>query len=256
MRNARLYRSEAIIIKRTDFGEKDRLLTIYTPGLGKMRVLAKGIRRPGSKLAGYLELFSRSHLLMAKGRNLDIVTQGEIVDCFPSLRLDLLLTTYAHYACEVIDRTTPDHLEDYPLYSLLVTTLGRLDAHWPSSIAIHLFELKLLEHLGYGPELHKCTCCDHPLQPVENYFCTDGGVLCPPCGAERGTAHPLSLNALKVLRLLQREDCAVAGRLRLDEPLRQELETHLRSTLQRVMERGIKSAAFLNQLRAESIPTV
>ena len=104
-------------MRRVDFGEADRLLTVYTPHLGKLRLLAKGIRRPVSKMAGHLELFTHSRVLIAKGRNLDLVTQSETIDAFLPLREDLLRTTYAHYVAELLDRLTPEHLEDYPLFS-------------------------------------------------------------------------------------------------------------------------------------------
>jgi DNA repair protein RecO (recombination protein O) len=103
MRRERLYRTEAIVIKRSDFFEADRLLTLYTPKLGKIRAIAKGVRKPTSRKSGHVELFTHSQLLIAKGRNLDIVTQAETVHAFRSLREDLLRTTYAFYGAELLD---------------------------------------------------------------------------------------------------------------------------------------------------------
>src|SRR5881628_1264153 len=82
--NARehLYKSEAVIIKRSNLGEADKILTIFTPNFGKLRVVAKGVRKVTSRLAGHVELFTRSQMLLAKGRNLDIVTQSETMDAF------------------------------------------------------------------------------------------------------------------------------------------------------------------------------
>ena len=252
MRNLRLYRTEAIVIKRSDFGETDRLLTVYTLGLGKSRVLAKGIRRPVSKMAGHLELFTHVQLLLAKGRNLDIITQSDTITSFLPLREDLLRTTLAHYVAEVLDKLTPEHMEDFPLYALLLDTLRRLAAEAQPEMAVRFYEIQLLRHLGYRPQLSRCTRCERDLEPVVNFFSArSGGALCPACGGAEPTGRSLSVNALKVLRLLQSGNYNLARQLRLEEPLRREVETHLRSLLHHVLERDIKSLSFLNRLRVE-----
>src|SRR5512135_2205211 len=99
----RLYRTEAIILRRADLGEADRLLKILTPGYGKLRVVAKGARKPASRKTGHVELFTRSNLLVARARNLDIVSQAETVESYRPLREDLLRSTYAHYIVELLD---------------------------------------------------------------------------------------------------------------------------------------------------------
>ncbi|MHB1416675.1 MAG: DNA repair protein RecO [Chloroflexota bacterium] len=253
MRNLRLYRTEAVILKRADFGETDRLITVYTPQLGKLRLLAKGIRRPTSKMAGHLELFTQSQLLIAKGRNLDLVTQCETINSFLALREELLRTTYAHYVAELVERLTPEHLENYPLYSLLLATLGRVATDRQPEMALRFYEMQMLEHLGYRPQLLRCLHCDKELEPVVNYFTpAAGGAVCPACGEADPSARPLSVNALKVLRLLQSGNYTAASRLRLDDELRRELEGHMRHALQHLLERDVKSLTFLNRLRMES----
>lgn len=254
MRNFRLYRSEGIVLKRTDFGEADRLLTVFTPQLGKLRLIAKGVRRPVSKMAGHLELFAHSQLLIARGRNLDIITQSETLTSLIALRSDLVRTTYAHYLAELVDHFTPDNLENYPLYRLLLDTLKRLDADPQPDIAVRLAEMQMLQHLGYRPQLLACVQCHQELSPVTNRFAARlGGVMCPTCGRMEPASQDLSVNALKVLRLLQRDDYATASQLRLDEPLRREVEAHLRALLYHHLERDINSLGFLNRLRAEGI---
>ena len=254
MRSLRLYRTDAIVLRRSDFGEADRLTTVYTPHLGKLRLLAKGVRRPVSKMAGHLELFTHARLLIAKGRSLDLITQCETIDCFLPLREDLLRTTYAHYSVELLDRLTPEHLEDHPLFSNLLNTLRRLSADRQPEVAVRLYEISLLDHLGYRPQLLHCAQCRVRVEPVVNRFSARaGGVLCPACGSADPGSAPLSVNALKVLRVLQSGDYQLASQLRLDEPLRREIEGHLITTLHYLLEREINSTAFLNRLRAEDV---
>src|SRR5919112_1559720 len=92
-----VYRTEAVVLRRTDYSEADRILTLYTPRFGKRRAIAKGVRKTTSRLAGHVELFTRVELLLAEGRNLDIVTQAEIVAPYRALREDLGRISYAYY---------------------------------------------------------------------------------------------------------------------------------------------------------------
>jgi DNA repair protein RecO (recombination protein O) len=127
MRKPHVYTTEALILKRMDYGEADRILTLFTPRLGKLRAIAKGSRRTTSRLAGHIELFTRSHLQLAAGRDLEIVTQGEGKERFPHLRGELWHATTAYYLAELTDKFTEEEGDHASLYTLLVETLRRLD---------------------------------------------------------------------------------------------------------------------------------
>lgn len=252
MSRQRLYRTEAIILKRSDFGEADRLLTFFTPHRGKLRAVAKGARKPDSRKAGHLELFSHTRLLLARGRNLDIVTQAETVESFLPLREDLLRTTYAYYAAELVDRFAGDEDEDRPLFDLLLALLGWLGQARDLALAARFFELHLLALAGYQPQLFQCVNCRAQIEPVINFFYPDeGGVLCPRCGEGRSEATPLSLNALKVLRFLQTRDYGTIRQLRVHPPLHAELETIMLRYITYILERSLKSVDFLQHLRRQ-----
>ncbi|MCL5025202.1 MAG: DNA repair protein RecO [Chloroflexi bacterium] len=249
-----LYRTEAIVLKRVDMGEADKILTLYTPTFGKLRAIAKGARRPTSKLGGHVDLFMCSRLQVARGRDLDIVTQSEIVHAYPRLREDLYRTTYAFHIAELLDNLTGERIENQTLYDLLLVTLERLDTEDSPEIAARAFEVQALGLLGYRPELHRCLRCGAEAQPVVNYFSAPaGGLLCPDCGGAGHVGVPLSVNALKVLRVLQAGDFQLARRLRLTPGLRAELESVLRAYLQFVLERRLRSVEFLNTLRREGV---
>jgi DNA repair protein RecO (recombination protein O) len=115
MSKPRNYQTEAIIIKKIKLGEADRILSLYTPHLGKIQAVAKGVRRPRSKLAGHLELLTHSLVSLARGRNLDTITGGQTINSFLPLKSDLQLTSYGLYATELVDQFTADHIENYPL---------------------------------------------------------------------------------------------------------------------------------------------
>jgi DNA repair protein RecO (recombination protein O) len=252
MRRERLYRTEAIILKRSDFGEADRLLTLYTPGLGKVKAIAKGVRKPTSRKSGHVELFTHSQLLIAKGRNLDIVTQAETVHAFRPLREDLLRTTYAYYAAELVDLFVEEGIENRPLFDLLLAMLAWLGDASDLNLTTRFFELHLLSLLGYRPQLFHCVACRRQIEPVPNFFsAADGGILCADCGQKHRGAQEITLNALKVLRFLQTRDYDTCRRLRLSRPLHRELEKTMYDYITYTLERNLKSVKFLNTLRRQ-----
>ena len=239
-------------MKRSDFGEADRLLTLYTPKLGKMRAIAKGVRKPTSRKSGHLELFTHSQLLIAKGRNLDIVTQAETIHAFRPLREDLLRTGYAYYVAELMNLFVEEGVENRPLFDLLLAMLGWLGDASDLDLTTRFFELHLLSLLGYRPQLFQCVACRHQIEPTTNFFsAADGGVICANCSQNHRRAKEISLNALKVLRFLQTRDYDTCCRLRLSHTLHKELETVMHDYITYILERSLKSVAFLNTLRRQ-----
>ncbi len=246
----RLYRTEAVIIRRMDYGEADRILTLFTPHYGKLRVIAKGVRKMTSKLAGHLELFMRVHLMLATGRTFDVVTQAQIVEPYKQLHEDLGRVSYAYYVAELLDKLTVDDEENRPAYDLLVATFQALDTSTVPDLVVRYYELHLLGFMGYRPHLFDCVSCQEPLTEEANrWSAAGGGMLCPRCAAHDPHALPISLPAFKALRFLQREPIGSVDQLRLSDVLRHELEALLRATLRPVLERDLKSVAFLNAVR-------
>lgn len=246
----RLYRSEAVILRRQNLGEADRLVTLYTPEYGKIRTVAKGIRRPGSKKAGHLEPFTRSRLLLARGRELDIITQAETVANYAGLRQDLMRLGQAAYAAELLDRFGVEENDTQATYRLMTDTLERLESDPQPENALRYFQIRLLDLVGYRPELQHCVGCGEPLRPVDQYFsASGGGVLCPTCGAESHSAQRLSLGALKVLRHYQRNPYPEASRPSLSPVVAVELEGILESYLTYLLERELKAASFVRRVR-------
>src|ERR1035437_1338461 len=120
------YQTEAIVIKKTKLGEADRILTLFTPDLGKVRAVAKGVRKTKSKLTGHLEMLTHSTISLASGRGLDTITGSQTIDSFITLKDNLDLSSYALYVAELVDQFTADEHENQPLFLLLRDTLRRL----------------------------------------------------------------------------------------------------------------------------------
>ena len=246
----RVYQTEAIIIKRTKLGEADRILTLYTRDYGKLKAVAKGTRRPKSKLGGHVELLTHSLLLLARGKNLDIITQAQTIDSFLPLKDDLQRMSYGLYVSELIDAFTAEHIENRNLIDLFLNTLHQLCQTKKNETVLRYFELHLLEYAGYRPQLQRCANCDSPLKPQTNYFSSsEGGAICNGCSYEEPVARPLSLNALKVLRLWQNCDYEAASKVNINPELSLELEQVMREYIRYLLERQIKSTAWLDKLK-------
>ena len=256
MAKPRNYQTEAIIIKKVKLGEADRILTLYTPHLGKIQGVAKGVRRPRSKLAGHLELITHSQVSLARGRNLDTIIGSQTIDSFLPLKSDLWLTSCALYVTELINQFTADHVENYLLFQLVLETMHRLCLARDIELLLHYFELHLLNEVGYRPQFQQCVSCHSPLKPVTNAFSPSaGGVLCPRCSPSQPLTYPLSVNALKVLRLLQSSDYDTASKLKMTPELSHELDEVMSHYLEYLLDREVKSAAWLDILRVQAKQT-
>lgn len=239
-----------MILRRQDLGETDRLVTLYTPEKGKLRAVAKGVRRPGSKVAGHLEPFTRSRLLLARGRELDIITQAEAVANYAGLRRDLMRLGQAAYAAELLDRFGVEESDTQATFLLMTDTLERLENDPLPENALRYFQIRLLDLVGFRPELGRCVGCGEPLRPVDQHFsASEGGVLCPSCGSTRRHVRPLSLAALKVLRHYQRSPYSEARQPSVSPTVASELENTLESYLSHLLERELKAASFMRQVR-------
>ena len=231
-------------------GEADRLLTCFTRDRGKLKLIAKGIRKPASRKAGHLELFTHARFLVARARTWDIITQAEGVNVYLALKEDLSRTSYAYYAAELLDRLTEEQDAHQEIFDLFLDTLERLSAISELRIPTRYYEIRLLDLAGFRPELFTCLGCGEQIRPTTNYFhYSRGGILCEGCGAEIAGARRLSLPALKVLRYMQTRPYASVQHLRLRESMHGEIEDILYHYLTYVLEQNLKSVRFLRLLR-------
>jgi DNA repair protein RecO (recombination protein O) len=249
-REMRSQRVEAIVLKHADFGEADRLLTLYTREQGKLRALAKGARKPGSRKGGHVEPFTRTKLQLATGRDLFIVNQAEAIEAYSALTENLEALGYASYVVELLDRFSADHDANQTIYRLVRDTLARLAAGEEMQLAVRYYEVRLLDQVGFRPELQSCLNCRKPIQPQDQYFSFEqGGVLCPQCGPRDTAARRISLAALKVLRHLQRSSYTEARRAKLTAAVQAELEALMNAYITYLVERNLNTPRFLQRVR-------
>ena len=188
----RSFRAEAVVLRHTNFGEADRMLTLYTREHGKIRAIAKGVRKIKSRKSGHLEPFTRLILQLARGHDAYIITQAETQDAYLNIRDNLELTSYAAMLIEMLDRFTYEAEENRLLFQLVIEALNRLNQSETPFICVSYYQIQLLEALGYKPELFVCAICRKEIQPVDQYFSAEhGGIVCPSCARTHIGARPV-----------------------------------------------------------------
>lgn len=209
------YRTEGIILKRTDYGEADRILTIFTQKKGKLRVLARGVRKMESRKGGNVELLNWATLFLAEGRNMDVLTEVEVKDAFGSIKESLVKAGYAYHILELLDRLLPEREPHLDLFNLTTETLTLMDKE-PRQVIIRAFEVKLIRALGFW-SLSEVTSEDK--------------------------------NLLQVLEVLAQGSWEEIISLSIDEGKANELEQQINAYLERVLEGKLKSRNFLKRIK-------
>ncbi len=250
----RVFRTDAVILRRQDLGEYDRLLTLFTPHYGKFAAVAKGARKPTGRQSGHVELFTCATMMIARGRDLDVVSQAEMIEPFWPIRENLDCSAYASYIVELLDRFTETEEQNTPLYTLLMDGLG-----WLSEPGIDLrlvaryYELSLLRLVGFQPDMFHCVAGQEPLEAQAQFFsASEGGAVCPDHAEGNPHVVPLSLGALKVMRFMQTREFDEIRGLNLSEGVHLELERILQSYIMYLLERRLRSVEFIRRLRREA----
>jgi len=243
------YRERAVVLRKLDYGEADRIYTLLTAEHGKVPAIAKGVRRSASRLASALELFAHIDVQLARGRGqLDVVTQAVRL---PGARLaaDPERTAHASLIAEVADRVSEDRHPLEGLYELTMLALDDLARDEDPRRASAYFLAQALEFLGYAPNLATCVVCERPLAPEPAFFSPPAGGLV--CAADHLPGMlSVSVPALKVLRVAAAGDLALYRRLKLEPGLLEEVEAVLEAQIEHHMDRRLKTLAFLRRMRS------
>ncbi len=212
------FKTEGIVLKRRNFGEADRILTIFSLHRGKISVLAKGVRRITSRRSGNVELLNRSLMYLHQAKTFLILTEASTLDTFQKIKADLTLSTYAYHIIELVDKLTAENQDNRILYEHLVEVLKRLERN-PRQILIRAFEAKILSNLGFIT------------------FSSLGVNVIHLPGVE------------KLLEDLERMGWDEIEKIKIDEREALELERILRYHVERVIEGSLKSRQFLKDLK-------
>ncbi|MFH2104685.1 MAG: DNA repair protein RecO [Parcubacteria group bacterium] len=250
------YRTKGIVIKYSDLRETDRIFTVFTANMGKVRAVAKGVRKTLSKLGGHLDLFNVVQIELAVGRNLDTIIGVQNVTHFPNIRNNLDKTSQVYYLTELIDQLVPDEYKDTRIFDLLVSTLKIMDSdicpgEVETSLMAQAFKMKLLQLLGFAPQLNQCVKCGQAAQPMGDYFFDNrlGGIKCRSCQSSGKQNISLSPPTLKILRALARENFLYVSQIAIDGKTLAMTEEILDNYLKFIIEKEPRSLRFIAKVK-------
>jgi DNA repair protein RecO (recombination protein O) len=245
------YVDEGIVLRRVDYGETDRVLTVLTRDHGKLGVLARGVRRAGSRLAAHTDLFARSTMQLARGRGeLEVLTEARRLGPVTTLG-DARRSACAALCAELADHALePGHPLEEGLFDLVGDALAACaEPTRDPRAAVIWFARRMIDRLGYGPELYACAGCRRPLEERPARFsAAGGGLLCPACAAADPAGVDCPVIAIKVLRVAAAGDDGLYRRLRLDPEVLAVLEAVVEQELARHVDRRLRSLEVLRGL--------
>lgn len=242
-------KTNGIVIKRSNFSEADRILTILTDRLGKVKAIAKGVRKTRSHMAGSLEPYMLVDLQLHEGKTFFIVTSASIISEYQNIHSDIKKTAEAYFVGELIDKFLEENQKSEVVFELTKLVLNAIEKD-EKNLIISAFELKIIEASGFKPELYDCLHCKAKLLSGDNFWDhIEGGIICRTCQQKFHHGDKISDEAIKVLRFIEQNNFSVIAKLKLDQEIESEVDKILLEYIKSILERDIKSRKFLNQVR-------
>lgn len=245
---SKLYSVEALIIRGRDYGEADRILTLYTKEHGKIQAIAKGVRKSLSRLRGGVQMFAHSKLLLYQGKSLDTISQSENIEAFGGIQEDLVKLAYASYLVELLEIAVPEREPNEKLFFTTLFSLGLMLGDDPE-IVCRMYEVRLLYLMGYYPYLKECISCRRSLGAGVFYLSPEkGGIVCQNCSDSGKREESLSSGTILTMQKLLTVDIRQLFRLKISPIMREELDAALENYLEYHLDRTIKAKKVLKSL--------
>lgn len=242
-----LHKHEGIVIRTTDYGESNKIVVIYSREAGKIAGMARGAKKPSSRLAGVSQLFTYGYFLIQGNRGLGTIQQGEMISSYRSIREDIFKTAYASYILELIDKGTGENESNPFLFELLSQTLQYINEDFDADIVTNIFEMKMLNVLGLYPEMNHCAFCGNT-EAHFGFSIKENGLICHECFDKDPHFFPLSQNAVKLLRLFYFFDIQRLGSISVKAETKKELSDVISLYYDEYSGLYLKSKRFLDQL--------
>jgi len=246
-----LYKTPAIVLRSTPYGESDQIVTLYTLDFGKIKGIAKGAKRSRKRFANTLGICSYIQVTFFEKETRDLVRldHSDLIRPFTSLREDITKLAWASYFIELVNELTGERIKNKALFRLLVFFLNLIDRGMLGEEIQRIFEVRLLSHLGYQPHLDRCTRCQKRLSGEKFFFgIREGGVLCLSCAANLPGLVPISLGTIKTLQLAQSLPLEKVERISFSGQSLKESQEVLSIFLQQYLAKELKSKKFLEQI--------
>ncbi len=244
-----LKKCEGIVIRANHYGESNKIVTLFTRELGKIGVMARGAKKPSSRLSALTHPFTYGSFLIqtGSGSGMGTLSQGEIIASMRSIREDIFLTAYASYVVELTDRATESRKSNPFLFELLFQTLTYIDEGYDKDVLLYIYKLKMLDVLGIAPQLNRCAICGAS-DGVFAFSTKEGGLLCHRCYEHDPYHIKLTPMLVKLLRLFYYMDLKRLGSISLKEETKKRLAFIIDTYYAELSGLTLKSERFLKQM--------
>lgn len=236
------------MLKNLDYQDADKLVTVFSEKEGKIKAVAKGVKKPKSSLRAVVQPFTHSFLYLSRGRDLDIITQGRLLEFYPAIREDLGKTLYAYYIMELLDKSLLEKTPSPFLYNETLQILSYLNDKGVKNLVIRYFEVQLIKELGYKPRLEDCAACGGKTGSTR-FNLAEGGILCDDCARFLKTDFILSGETFSLLKFLTRTNLKSLERVKASEEALNKLEQLLGKYLEYHLESKFNLKNAISQLK-------
>jgi len=242
-----LEKCEGIVIRRTDYGESNKIITLYTREWGKIGAMARGANKPNSRLSAVTQLFYYGYFLVQASSGLGGLQQGETVNSMRRVREDIFATAYASYIVELLDKSIEDKKPNPYLFELLYQTLNYINEGYDAEVLKFIFEMKMLQVNGLAPTLNQCAVCGQT-EGEFSFSLREGGFICHRCLDIDPYHFRISAAAVKLLRLFYYFDLSRLGNISVKPETKKELQKVMDAYYEEYSGLQLKSKKFLNQI--------
>jgi DNA repair protein RecO (recombination protein O) len=239
---------EGIVIRSTDYGEGNKILTIYSQELGKIGVMAKGAKKTKSRLSAVSQLFIQGYFVLYHGSGLGTLTHGELIKSYRGIHLDIIKTAWSAYIVELVDKLCEEREPNPVLFRLLETALTMIEMEKDPEIVTRVFEMQLLQMVGIRPEVRWCAHCNRTDFPLLAFSLREGGLICQGCLPKDPEASILSPGSIRLLRIFATMDLNKLGKVEVKEETRKQIRQVMKSFIDLYAGIQLKSRNFLEQI--------
>ncbi|HEY2421587.1 MAG TPA: DNA repair protein RecO [Neobacillus sp.] len=242
-----LQKCEGIVIRTTDYGETNKIVTLYTREWGKLGVMARGAKKPNSRLSSITQLFTHGYFLVQRGTGLGSVQQGETITSLRAIGEDIFLTAYASYIVELTDKCTEEKKPNPFHFELLYQTLNYMNEGYDPDVLMNIYEMKMLNVLGLYPILNQCSVCGST-DGNFSFSIREGGFICHRCLSHDPYHFKLSPATVKLLRLFYYIDLSRLGNISVKDETKSELKKVISAYYEEYSGLYLKSKKFLSSM--------
>ncbi|MEF3304646.1 DNA repair protein RecO [Paenibacillus sp. GYB003] len=242
-----IVRVEGIVLRTIDYGEGNKILTVFSKEAGKLSIMARGAKKLKSRHSAIAQPFTYGEFICYKTGSMGTLNNGDIWNAYNRLKEDIHKTAYASYLMEMTDRMLGENERNAPLFDQLKAALDALDEDKDPQIVTNIYEMKMLRIAGYMPELDSCVSCG-ATDGAMSLSVSMGGTVCARCRTQDPGAIAISDGTLKLLRLFLHMDIRRLGKTEVKDATKKQLKLCIRQFLDAHVDVKWKSRNFIDQM--------